>query len=90
MYESTPNKLYHLGIKHAVTHSTLIRANENRDWRIYADFAKYLISIVRLHYAIDNHFTLDLDNAVYALDSATIDLCLSVFPRAKFRKHKAI
>lgn len=83
------NNIYHLGIKHAVSHSTLTRANENRDWRIYADFAKYLIGIVRPLYATDNDFTLDLDNAVYALDSTTIDLCLSVFPWAKFRKHKA-
>ena len=83
------NKIYHLGIKHAVSHSTLTRANENRDWRIYADFAKYLIGIVRPLYATDNDFTVDLDNAVYALDSTTIDLCLSVFPWAKFRKHKA-
>lgn len=83
------NKIYHLGIKHAVSHSTLTRANENRDWRIYADFARYLIGIVRPLYATDNDFTLDLDNAVYAFDSTTIDLCLSVFPWAKFRKHKA-
>lgn len=83
------NKIYHLGIKQAVSHSTITRANENRDWRIYADFGKYLIDLVRPLYADDNDFAIDLDNTVYALDSTTIDLCLSVFPWAKFRKKKA-
>jgi hypothetical protein len=82
------NKVYHLGIKQVVFHSTLTRANESRSWKIYADFAMYLISITRPLYAKDNDFALDLDNAVYALDSTTIDLCLNVFAWARFRKHK--
>jgi hypothetical protein len=83
------NKVYHLGIKQAISHSTITRANENRDWRIYADYAKYLIGVVRPLYAADKEFSEDLDNTVYALDSTTIDLCLSIFPWAQFRKHKA-
>lgn len=83
------NKIYHLGIKQAISHSTITRANENRDWRIYADYARHLISIVRPLYAADKEFSEDLDNTVYALDSTTIDLCLSIFPWARFRKQKA-
>lgn len=83
------NKVYHLGIKQAISHSTITRANESRDWRIYADYAKHLIDIVRPMYAADKEFSEDLDNTIYALDSTTIDLCLSVFPWARFRKHKA-
>ncbi len=71
-----------------VSNSSLTRANENRDWRIWADFANYLIQIARPLYLKDNEFTLDLDNTVYALDASTIDLCLSVFPWARFRKKK--
>lgn len=82
------NKIYHLGIKKLVAHSTLTRANENRNWRIYADFAKYLIQLVRPLYQNKNDFDLDLKNTVYALDSTTIDLCLNLFKWAKFRKHK--
>ena len=82
-------KLYHLGIKKLVSYSTLSRANENRDWRIWAGFATYLIQVVRPLYLNDNDFVLELDNTVYALDASTIDLCLSVFPWAKFRKKKA-
>ena len=82
------NKVFHLGIKQIVAHSTLTRANENRSWQIYADFALYLIGIVRPLYKNDNKFVCDLENAVYALDSTTIDLCLSVFEWAKFRKRK--
>jgi hypothetical protein len=82
------NKVYHLGIKKVVAHSTLTRANENRDWHIYKDFATYLIDLVRPLYHSDNDFDLDLDNPVYALDSTTIDLCLSMFKWAKFRKAK--
>jgi len=81
-------KLYHFGIKSIVSVSTLTRANQNRDWRIYADFAAYLIKIVRPLYLKDNDFTLDLDNTVYALDSTTIELSLSAFFWAKFRKNK--
>lgn len=83
-----PNKLYHMGIKGRVSISNLSRANENRDWRIYADFAQVLISEARSLYTDDSEFTLDLANTVYALDSTTIDLCLSLFSWAKFRKYK--
>lgn len=81
------NKLYHMGIRGKVSKSTLSDANEKRDWRIYADFALVLINIARELYA-DDDFKLQLDEPVYALDSSTIDLCLSLFPWAKFRKTK--
>jgi len=81
-------KLYHMGIRSNVSRNTLAHANENRDWRIYADFAQVLIKIARELYANED-FGLELKNAVYAFDSTTIDLCLSVFPWAKFRKNKA-
>lgn len=80
-------KLYHMGIKSKVSKSTLAYANEKRDWRIYADFAKILITIARELYSSEE-FEKELDETVYALDSTTIDLCLSLFPWAKFRKHK--
>ncbi len=80
-------KLYHMGIKSKVSKSTLAYANEKRDWRIYADFAQILITIARELYASED-FEKELDETVYALDSTTIDLCLSLFPWAKFRKHK--
>jgi len=83
------SKVYHLGIKQTISHSTLTRANEGRDWRIYHDFAKYLISITRPLYSNDDDIALDIDNTTYALDSTTIDLCLSIFKWAHFRKHKA-
>jgi len=86
--EAHKNKVYHLGITQLVSHSTLTRANESRDWRIWSDFASYLIGVARPLYLEDNDFTLDLDNTVYALDASTIDLCLSVFKWAKFRKKK--
>jgi hypothetical protein len=82
------NKLYHSGIKQPVPKSTLAEANESRDWRIYADFAQVLIKEARDLYKKDNEFKLDVQNMVYALDSSTIDLCLSLFPWAKFRKNK--
>ena len=82
------NKLYHTGIRGNISKSTLADANENRDWRIYADFAQILISRAR-HIYKDDPFGVEIDETVYALDSTTIDLCLSVFPWAKFRKHKA-
>ena len=82
------NKLYHTGIRGNISKSTLADANENRDWRIYADFAQILISRARYLYK-DDPFGVEIDETVYALDSTTIDLCLSVFPWAKFRKHKA-
>ncbi len=82
------SKLYHMGIRSRISRSTLADANENRDWRIYADFAQVLIHIARGLY-IEEEFGVELDQTVYALDSTTIDLCLSLFPWAKFRKHKA-
>jgi len=80
-------KLYHLGIRSRISRSTLAESNESRDWRIYADFAQVLISIARELYANDD-FAVELDETVYALDSSTIDLCLSLFPWARFRKRK--
>jgi hypothetical protein len=80
-------KLYHMGFRGSVVRSTLADANESRDWRIYADFAQVLIGIARPLYTNDP-LGVDLDQSLYALDSTTIDLCLSVFPWAKFRKHK--
>jgi len=81
-------KLYHMGIRSRISKSTLADANENRDWRIYGDFAQVLIHMARELY-IEEEFAVELDQTVYALDSTTIDLCLSLFPWAKFRKHKA-
>ena len=81
-------KLYHMGFRSKVARSTLADANESRDWRIYADFAQVLIAIARPLYVCDP-IGIDLDQSLYALDSTTIDLCLSLFPWAKFRKHKA-
>ena len=80
-------KLYHMGIRGKVSRSTLAKANETRDWRIYSDFAQVLIHEARRLYA-DEDFGLELNETVYALDSSTIDLCLSVFPWARFRKTK--
>ncbi len=82
------HKLYHMGIRAPVSRSTLADANETRDWRIHADFAQALIVIARRLYAGDG-FGVELDETVYALDSTTIDLCLSVFPWAKFQQTKA-
>ena len=82
------SKLYHMGVRGKISRSTLADANDNRDWRIYADFAQILISTARKLYH-DEEFGVELDNTVYALDASTIDLCLSVFPWAKFRKSKA-
>jgi hypothetical protein len=81
-------KLYHMGFRGKVTRSTLADANESHDWRIFADFAQILIGIARPLYARDP-LGFDLNNSLYALDSTTIDLCLSLFPWAKFREHKA-
>ena len=80
-------KLYHLGIRGGIARSTLADANETRDWRIYQDFALSLIQTARKLYAEDN-FGIELKHTVYALDSTTIDLCLALFPWARFRKHK--
>ena len=85
---SIKSKLYHMGIRGNVSRSTLAYANENRDWRIYADFGQLLIHMARQLYA-QEPFGIDLKQMIYALDSSTIDLCLSLFPWAKFRKQKA-
>jgi hypothetical protein len=85
---SLGGKLYHMGFHSRVSRSTLADANDAHDWRIYADFAQVLIRIARPLYASDP-IGVDLDQSLYALDSTTIDLCLSLFPWAKFRKHKA-
>jgi len=81
------NKLYHMGIRGKVSRNTLANANQVRDWRIYADFAQVLIDSAKRLYANDD-FGLQLGQTVYALDATTIDLCLSLFPWAKFRKQK--
>ena len=81
-------KLYHMGIRGAVSRNTLANANEKRDWRIYADFAQTLIATARRLYSDDN-FGVDLDETVYALDATTIDLCLTLFPWAPFQRSKA-
>ena len=82
------SKLYHMGIRGRVARSTLADANENRDWRIYADFAQVLIAQARPLY-LNEEFGVDLEATAYALDSSTIDLCLSLFPWARFRRTKA-
>jgi hypothetical protein len=82
------SKLYHSGIRGTVSRNTLAKANEQRDWRIYSDFAQVLIARARTLYA-DDDFGVQLDREVYALDSTTIDLCLTLFPWATFRRHKA-
>src|SRR5665647_763027 len=81
-------KLYHAGFRGRIARSTLADANRERDWRIYADFAQVLIGRARVLYAADD-FGLALEQTVYALDSTTIDLCLTLFPWAPFRRHKA-
>jgi hypothetical protein len=85
---SMSHKLYHAGFRTTVARNTLAKANENRDWRIYADFAAVLIAHARGLYA-DEDFAADLDQSVYAFDSTTIDLCLSLFPWAQFRRRKS-
>src|SRR6202166_4014380 len=85
---SMQSKLYHMGFRGKVSRSTLADANERRDWRIYADCAQVLIGIARPLYA-DDPMGVDLDQSLYALDSTTIDLCLSLFPWARFRRRKA-
>ena len=80
-------KLYHAGFRGKIARSTLADANERRDWRIYADFAQVLIAMAQKLYANDR-FAVELDAAAYAFDSTTIDLCLSLFPWARFRRRK--
>lgn len=82
------NKLYHMGIRGGVARNTLANANHVRDWRLHASFAQHLIGEARGLYGSESH-GLDIDSTVYALDSSTIDLCLSLFPWARFRKTKA-
>ena len=82
------DKLYHLGIRSRISRSTVADANEVRDWRIYADFAQRLIGMARKLY-LNEPFGIDLTDTVYALDTTTIDLCLSMFPWAPFRRTKA-
>ena len=82
------SKLYHMGFRGKVSRSTLADANESHDWRIFADFAQVLIAIARPLHACDL-MGVDLHQSLYALDSTTIDLCLSLFPWAKFRQRKA-
>src|SRR5215469_13343879 len=84
---SMQSKLYHMGFRGKISRSTLADANESRDWRIYADFAQVLIGIARPFYA-DDPVGVELNENLYALDSTTIDLCLSLFPWARFRRHK--
>ncbi len=86
--DAVGGKLYHMGFRTSVARSTLADANESRDWRIYADFAQTLIATARQLYARDA-LGVDLDESLYALDSTTIDLCLALFPWARFRRRKA-
>jgi hypothetical protein len=83
------SKRYHMGLKNRIAKSTIAYANETTDWRIYADFANVLIQKALSLYKDDSDLAIDLKNAVYALDSTTIDLCLSMFPWAEFRKTKS-
>src|SRR5437764_5505648 len=85
---SIGGKRYHMGFRSTIARSTLADANESRDWRIFADYAQTLIAIARPLYA-DDPMGVELNQSLYALDSTTIDLCLSLFPWAKFRKDKA-
>ena len=84
---SRQRQLYHMGLRSSVSHSTLADANRSRDWRIYADLAQILIKQARLLYE-NEPMAMELDETVYALDSSTIDLCLSLFPWARFRRRK--
>jgi hypothetical protein len=85
---AVPDKLYHSGFRAKIRKSTMADANESRDWRIFADFAQVLIPEARSLYQNDNDFKVEINNMVYALDSTSIELCLSLFPWAKFREHK--
>ena len=87
--QSQQSKHYQLGLRGKVARSTLADANEKRDWRIYADLAQKLIQRLRRDFVVDPGSEIELENAIYALDSTTIDLCLNVFWWAKFRKYKA-
>ncbi len=87
--KANENKLYHLGIGEAIAKSTLSTANENRDWRIFADFAWVLIKEAQSLYAGEKDLELSIDNPVFAIDASTIDMCLSLFQWANFRTTKA-
>jgi Domain of unknown function (DUF4372)/Transposase DDE domain len=84
---SMSGKLYHMGFRSRIARSTLADANETHDWRIFADFAQHLIAVARPLHSEDS-MGVDLDHSLYALDSTTIDLCLALFPWARFRQHK--
>jgi transposase len=86
---SNSEKLYHMGIKGNISRTNLSRANETRDWKIFARFANHLIREALSLYTKDELIYKELDNSLYALDSTTIDLCMSLFPWAKFRKNKS-
>jgi predicted nucleic acid binding AN1-type Zn finger protein len=87
--KSRGNMLYHLGFKGNITRTNISNANEKRDWRIYHETAMFLINKARILYKNDESLSFELDNSVYAIDSTIIDLCLTLFPWAKFRKTKA-
>jgi len=87
--KANSKKLYHLGIVKAVDKTTLSRANEKRDWHIYQEFALTLIKQAKHLYHGDNQLEVDVENNIFAIDSSTVDLCLSVYPWARFRKKKA-
>lgn len=86
---SNSEKLYHMGIKGNISRTNLSRANETRDWKIFARFSNHLIQEALSLYTKDELIYKELDNSLYALDSTTIDLCMSLFPWAKFRKNKS-
>jgi hypothetical protein len=85
---TAPQKLYHMGLRSTVSRNTLANANQMRDWRIYADFAQTLIQHARTLYRSEP-LALELEQTVYALDATTVDLCLSLFPWAQFRRRKS-
>ena len=87
--KANSNKLYHIGIGDAIAKSTLSTANENRDWRIFSDFAWILIKEAKQLYAGEKDLELSIDNPVFAIDASTIDMCLSLFQWANFRSTKA-
>ena len=87
--KANSKKLYHVGIGTAITKSTLSKANDNRNWRIYQKFALMLVAQAKILYAGDSRLDIDIKNNVFAIDSTTIDLCLTLYPWAKFWKRKA-
>jgi hypothetical protein len=87
--KANSNKLYHIGIGEAIAKSTLSTANENRDWRIFSDFAWVLIKEAKQLYVAEKDLELSIDNPVFAIDASTIDMCLSLFQWANFRSTKA-